>query len=37
MKFFQLIEHNVRNIFFKNNAENKAVRLVPDLILLFKV
>ena len=35
MKFGQLIEY-VRNIFFKNPAENEAARLVPDLFLFFK-
>ena len=36
MKFGQLIEFNVRNIYFKNHAKNKVGRLVPDLFLLFK-
>ena len=36
MKFGQLIECNVRNIYFKKHAENKAGRLVPDLFLFFK-
>ena len=36
MKLGQLIEYSVRNIFFKNHAENEAERLVPDLILFFK-
>ena len=36
IKFGQLIEYNIRNIFFKNRAENKAGRLVPDLFLCFK-
>ena len=36
MKFGQLIENNVRNIFFKNHAENKTGRLVPDRFLFFK-
>ena len=31
-----LIEGNVRNISFKNYAENEAGRLVPDLFLFFK-
>ena len=31
MKFGQLIEYNAR----KNDAENKAARLVPGLLLLF--
>ena len=35
MTFGQLIEHNVRNIFFKIHAENEAGRLVPDLFLFF--
>ena len=33
MKLGQLIEYTKRNIFFKNNAENKNMRLVPDLFL----
>ena len=35
MKFDQLIEYYVRNIFFENHAKNEAGRLVPDLFLLF--
>ena len=31
-----LIECNVRNIFFKNYAENEAGRLLPNLFLFFK-
>ena len=33
MKFGQLIEHNRRNIFFKNYAEIEAGALVPDLFI----
>ena len=33
MKFGQLIEHNKRNFFFKNYAENEARRLDPDLFI----
>ena len=36
MKFGQLIQWNVRNIFFKSYAGNDAGRLVPDLFLYFK-
>ena len=36
MKFGQLIEYNKRTFFFKNDAVNKAGRLVPDLFLFFK-
>ena len=36
MKLDQLIDHNKRNIFFKNYAENKEGRLVPDLFSFFK-
>ena len=37
MKLGQLIEYNKGNIFFfKNYAENKVGRLVPDLFLFFK-
>ena len=32
----QLIEYNVRNIFFKKHAENEAGKLVPDLFLFFE-
>ena len=35
MTFHQVIEHNKRNIFFKNNAENEVGRLVSDLFLFF--
>ena len=33
MKFGQLIEYSKRKIFFKNYAENKARRLVPNLFI----
>ena len=36
MKFGQVIVYNKRKIFFKNHAENKAGRLVPDHFLFFK-
>ena len=36
MKFCQLVEYNKKNILFKNHAENKARRLVPDRFLFFK-
>ena len=36
MKFRQLIEGSVRNIFFKNDAENEARRLVQDNFLFLK-
>ena len=36
MKLGQLIEHHKKIFFFKNLPENKAWRLVPDLILFFK-
>ena len=36
MKFGQLIEHNKRNIFFKNYAEYEVGRLVPGHFLFFK-
>ena len=37
MKFGQLIESiNRNNFFFKNHAENEAVRLVPDLFSFFR-
>ena len=31
--FGQLLEHNVKNIFFKNHAKNKVGRLVSELSL----
>ena len=36
MKFGQLVEHNNRNFFFRNYAENEAGRLLADLFLFFK-
>ena len=36
MKFVQLIEYNVGNIFFKKNVENEAGKLVPDIFLFSK-
>ena len=37
MKFGQLIEYNVRNIFFLNgDGENGTGRLIPDPFLFFK-
>ena len=36
VKFGPLIEYNKKNVFFKNCAENEAVRLVPDLFLSFE-
>ena len=36
MKFGQLIEYDKKNIFFKNQAENEAGRLVPDHYLFLK-
>ena len=36
MKLGQLIEYNLRNIFFKIHAENEAERLVTDFYLFFK-
>ena len=36
MKFGQLIEYNMRNIFLKNHAENVAGGLASDLSLFFK-
>ena len=37
MKFYQLIEYNMRKIsfFLKNQAGNEAGRLVSDLFLIF--
>ena len=37
IKFSQVIEYNKRNIFFKNHAENEAGRIVPDLLVFFKI
>ena len=36
MKFGQLIEYNMKNIFLQNCAENEAGILVQDLFLFFK-
>ena len=36
MKFGQSIEYSKEKFFFKNHAQKKAERLVPDLFLLFK-
>ena len=36
MKFGQLIEYNMRNIFFKDHAEDEAETVVPDLFLFLK-
>ena len=36
MKFGQPIEYNKKKFFFKNEAQNEAERLVPDLFLFFK-
>ena len=36
MKFGQPIEYIKINFFFKNHAENKTERLVPDLFLFCK-
>ena len=36
MKFGQLLEYNVINIFFKSYAEDEAERLIPEFFLLFK-
>ena len=36
MKFGQFIKYNIRSIFLENDAENGAVRLLPDLFLFFK-
>ena len=33
MKFGQLIEYNIRNIFLKNHAQNVVEKLVPDPFL----
>ena len=36
MKFGQLIEHNARNILFKNDTENEAGRLDLDFFVFLK-
>ena len=33
MKFGQLTESNMKNIFFKNHAQNMVEKLVPDPFL----
>ena len=35
MKYGQLIEYNVKNIFLQKSLRNEAGRLVPDLFLFF--
>ena len=35
MKYGQLIEYNVKNIFLQKSRRNEAGRLVPDLFLFF--
>ena len=35
MKFDQVIVYRNRKVFFKNNTENEARRLLPDIILFF--
>ena len=35
MKFGQLIEHKKGNIYLQKNAENEALRLIPNLFLFF--
>ena len=37
MKFGQVLAYNKKKIFFKNHAENKAVRPVPDLFFFLKI
>ena len=36
MKFDQLIEYNMRNVFLQKSCKNEAGRLVPDLFLFFE-
>ena len=36
MKFDQLTNYCMKNIFKKNHAENEEVRLVPGFFLFFK-
>ena len=36
MKFGQLIEYSMRNIFVENHAEHESGRLVPYLFLDFE-
>ena len=35
MKFDQLIEYDVRNIFFQSHTDNEAGKLVSDLFFVF--
>ena len=37
MKFGQLIKYKVIKIFFKNQAENGAGRLLPDIVFLKNI
>ena len=36
MKFGQLVEYNKEIFFFKNHAENRTGKLIPDRFLFFK-
>ena len=36
MKFGQLIEYSKNKIFLPNHGENKVLRLVPELSLVFR-
>ena len=36
MKLGKLMGYNKRKLFFKNDVENEAGRLVPELFLFFK-
>ena len=33
---YQLIEYNVKNIFFSNHTKKEAGRQIPDVSLFFK-
>ena len=37
MKFDQIIEYNMRNIFLKNHTQNLVAKLVPDLKKEIKI
>ena len=37
IKFGQLIEYNMRNIFMKNHTQNMMEKLVPDTFIKMKI
>ena len=37
MKFGQLIDYNMRNIFLENHAQNVVEKLIPDPLIKVKI